>query len=228
MAYDASHLSHENILRDVHDPVNQTLRTTATAVIGSVVVDVDYTTDSVAVGDPITGNTLKINANGSVDANVVVSHTEDSIKIGDGTDLLAINVDGSINVVQQDLTFANDKVDVTGSTIEILEVGNITNAYNEITAVASSTLSTILTYNVTSSTKLLKVDASGENVAEYTVLINAIVVSKKRTYFGNSMNVTFDFERGLELVATDVIQVKAYHTRPTLSSFNANVVMLEA
>lgn len=228
MAYDASHLSHENILRDVHDPVNQTLRTTATAVIGSVVVDVDYTSDSVAVGDPITNNTLKINANGSVDANVVVSHTEDSIKIGDGTDLLAVNADGSINVEQRDLTFAQDKVDVSGSTVQLLETGNITNAYNEISAVAASTLSTILTYNITTGTKLLKIDASGENVAEFTVVINSIVVSKKRTYFGNSLNVTFDFERGLELVATDIVQVKVYHTRPSLSNFNANIVMLEA
>lgn len=31
---------------------------------------------------------------------IIISHADDSIKIGDGTDLLAINADGSINVVQ--------------------------------------------------------------------------------------------------------------------------------
>jgi hypothetical protein len=52
---------------------------------------------------------LKVNANGSVDANILntdldirdLSHTTDSVKIGDGTDTLAINADGSINVIPQ-------------------------------------------------------------------------------------------------------------------------------
>lgn len=41
---------------------------------------------------------LAINADGSINANVAVDHTQDSIKIGDGVDTLAINSDGSINV----------------------------------------------------------------------------------------------------------------------------------
>lgn len=70
MAFATSDLSQENILRDVHDPVAQTLRTTATAVI--------------------TGGTIE----------VIISDTTDSIKIGDGTgDYLEVNDDGSINTV---------------------------------------------------------------------------------------------------------------------------------
>jgi hypothetical protein len=55
------------------------------------------------------------------------------VKIGDGTDFLAVNADGSINITDnggsltvdatnldiRDLAFATDKVDVTGSTVGI-------------------------------------------------------------------------------------------------------------
>jgi len=73
MAYDTSPLSQENILRDIHDPVTQTIRTSATAVI--------------APG-------LEIN----------ISHTDDSIRLGDGTSLVtSTNVSGKqgldVNVI---------------------------------------------------------------------------------------------------------------------------------
>lgn len=44
-----------------------------------------------------TGTSLDVNVTSAI--NVSVSHTDDSIKIGDGTDFLAINNDGSINAV---------------------------------------------------------------------------------------------------------------------------------
>lgn len=52
------------------------------ATIGSVNVDLDYTDDSVSIGDPNTSTTLKINANGSIDANVEVDAADgDNIAI---------------------------------------------------------------------------------------------------------------------------------------------------
>lgn len=51
MAYDTSPLSHENILRDIHDPATQTIRTSATAIIApGLAVDIDHTGDSIAIG----------------------------------------------------------------------------------------------------------------------------------------------------------------------------------
>jgi len=51
MAYDASPLSHENILRDIHDPATQTIRTSATAIIApGLEVDIDHASDSIAIG----------------------------------------------------------------------------------------------------------------------------------------------------------------------------------
>lgn len=81
-------------------------------------------TDTVAIGDGT--DTLAVNADGSINAVVTatdldiralasgtdsvtvvatdldvrdLTHVSDSVKIGDGTDLLAVNADGSINVV---------------------------------------------------------------------------------------------------------------------------------
>lgn len=61
-----------------------------------------------------------------INVEVDLSHVDDSVKIGDGTDFLAINNDGSINAVVsatnldiRDLAFATDKVDVSGSSVSI-------------------------------------------------------------------------------------------------------------
>lgn len=62
-----------------------------------------------------TGSSLDVNVTSAI--NVSVDHANDSIKIGDGTDFLAVNNDGSINVVAtatdldiRDLAFASDSV----------------------------------------------------------------------------------------------------------------------
>lgn len=76
-------------------------------------------------------NTLDISAT-NLDIRDL-SHTQDSIKIGDGTDFLAIASDGSIAITDnggsltvdasdldiRDLSFATDSVDVSGSSVSI-------------------------------------------------------------------------------------------------------------
>lgn len=61
-----------------------------------------------------------------INVEVDLSHVDDSVKIGDGTDFMLVNADGSINAVVtatnldiRDLVFATDKVDVTGSAVSI-------------------------------------------------------------------------------------------------------------
>lgn len=78
--------------------------------IGSVNVDLDYQDDSVHIGDPNTDAVLKINTDGSIDANVQVDAADgDNIAISDGTDTLDINPDGSINTnVLTSPTIANE------------------------------------------------------------------------------------------------------------------------
>lgn len=58
-----------------------------TAQIGELQVELDYNEDSVQIGDPNTGTTLKINPDGSIDSNVEVDAADgDNIAISDGVD----------------------------------------------------------------------------------------------------------------------------------------------
>jgi hypothetical protein len=67
--------------------------------IGNINVDLDYTDDGVHIGDPNTNTVLKVNPDGSLDANVEVDAADgDNIAISDGVNTLAINSDGSINI----------------------------------------------------------------------------------------------------------------------------------
>ena len=74
-----------------------------------------------------TGGALDVNLKtADVALEVELDHANDSVKVGDGTDFLEVNADGSINVVAtatdldiRDLAFATDKVDVTGSEVSL-------------------------------------------------------------------------------------------------------------
>ena len=127
-----------------------------------------------------------------------------AVQITDGTDTLAVNADGSINVA------------LTGGGITAL-------TYNEVTSVASSTLTTVATYVAGSSVKLKRVEASGTNIAYYIVTVNGSVVAKKYTNFGGPLEVNFDFKDGLALVAADTVLVRVEHTRPSVGDFNATI-----
>jgi len=69
-----SALDQTQILQRAFDESTDRLRTDSVINIDSatITVNTNYTTDSMQIGDPNTNATLKINANGSIDANVVV------------------------------------------------------------------------------------------------------------------------------------------------------------
>ena len=78
MVFPTSKLSQENVLRDVHDPVAQALRTTAQATIvvpGGLEVNIDSSEDSIAIGDQSSGNLLTINPDGSINVLLPVATT---------------------------------------------------------------------------------------------------------------------------------------------------------
>lgn len=142
----------------------------------------------------------------------------DSVQVGDGTETLAINPDGSINVA-----------------ITPIPPGNYTpkSTYNEVGSVANSSLTTVTTYTVPvgKTASLNSADVSGSNIATYTVEINATVVDKKYTWFGGQLSERFNFTTpsggSQQLVAGDVVRVRVEHGRPMVGSFNAKIDVVE-
>lgn len=99
--------------------------------------------------------------------------------------------------------------------------------YNEVTSVANSITTTVLTYTVpvATSAKITNVDVSGTNIATYEVLVNAVVIDKKRTYFGGQLNEVFKFDNSISLVAGDVVLVRVTHSRPMTGDFNTRLAI---
>lgn len=99
--------------------------------------------------------------------------------------------------------------------------------YAEITSVASSITTSILTYTVPPATtaSLHNVDVSGTNIATYEVLLNTVVIDKKRTYFGGALNEVFNFNKCVDLIAGDTLLIRVTHSRPSLGDFNARIAL---
>lgn len=140
----------------------------------------------------------------------------DAVRVGDGSGhYLKINTDGAINVVVEDALDENPK-----------------NIFNDVTAIASGDYRELVTYTVPGGLLgfLTRIEASGENIAQYDILINGTLVARKRTYFG-SFNTVFEFtpgpKLGLPLNAADVISVKVLHDRPNPGNFEARIQVTE-
>lgn len=108
----------------------------------------------------ITDNGSSITVDGSVAVSATdldirdLSHSQDSVKIGDGTDFLAVNADGSINVKLTDTTPGTSITD-----------------YNTSAAVAGGASSTH-TYTSTGNFYLTQVEASGSGKVKIEVTVN--------------------------------------------------------
>lgn len=169
-------------------------------------------------------------SNGSIDIGTVnaqlemfITHKDNdphagdvhsSLRIGDGTDELEINPDGSINVV-----------------VQTSSGGTVVSPYNEVNSVPNGSNTTIISFTASVSSLLNKIDYSGDNVAKYTVELNGTVIDKQRTYFGSALNGTFDFSngsRGLELEPGDLVTLKVIHARPSAGDFNGRMQVVES
>jgi hypothetical protein len=84
-----------------------------------------------------TAGALDVNIKSPLVVDINVSHINDSIKIGDGVDFLAVNADGSINAVVsatdldiRDLAFATDSV--TAHQGGVWNIGTLTSITNDV------------------------------------------------------------------------------------------------
>jgi hypothetical protein len=193
---------------------------------------------------------------GGAGFEVIISHTDDSIRLGDGTQLVtATLVSGKVgldvNVINevdiQDLDASKDNVaihDSDGDELEINTDGSISVAqavnnnvsglkkYNEVLAVASGVETTIATHTAVGGrrTFLQKAFGSGDNIAKYRVKVNGTTIDMKRTMFDN-LNADFFYDGemnpGLEVTVGDIITITAIHTRPGTSDYNGKIMYIE-
>lgn len=151
---------------------------------------------------------------------VVIDHTEDSIRLGNGTSFLTsttvssdIGLDVYIineNLDIRDLSASQDNVAISDGTNQLIvnADGSINvvynpasspvtpvNTFNDATSVPTSTDTTVTSYTapVGKTTYLQKITASGTNIAKYEVKVNGVIVDRKRTYFSGPFDVEFEF-----------------------------------
>ena len=109
-----------------------------------------------------------------------------------------------------------------------LTPGTVTSTYSEVTLVAASTLTTVVTYTAPAKAYLQKVSVAGTNIAEFTCTINGVVQDKRYTYFGGPLSVDMDFsERGLPLASGDIVRARVTHNRPFSGTFNGRIQAVE-
>jgi len=187
---------------------------------------------------------------------VIITHINDSIRLGNGTDFftstyigpkigLDVAVINEVNI--EDLDASKDNVAISDGTdtLEINTDGSInvqntinTNStglkkYAEVSSVASGVETTIVGHTALAArrTFLQKISASGDNIAKYKVKVDGTTVDFKRTNFGSNLNADFffdgEFNVGLEVGAGSTITVTVLHNRGGVSDFNGKIQYLE-
>lgn len=143
----------------------------------------------------------------------------DSVRVGDGSDVLQINSDGSINV---------NIVQSTDST------ENILNIYDEQTGVVSGLETLVVTFTGTPGRlyQLQRVQFTGEQIALYKVYVNGTAIASSRTHHGSGLSGTLEFvgagQEGLPINATDIVELKVLHNRPSIGDFEGRIQIYEA
>ena len=223
-----SHASNRRPVIDLHEIWRQVYEEEPTVAVRSHVVD--WLGRSYCKDNPLpvqlTDGSINIGTvNGELE--VQISHQDnvpdmgdvaDSVQVGDGTEILLINPDGSINVVFSPFPSGG----VTPKSI-----------YAEVSSVASTTLTTVATYTVPVGKKatLERISMSGQNIATYIAEVNAVAVDKKRTWFNGPMSEEMNFITSsggsIQLVAGDIVRLRVLHGRPAVADFNARIDIIE-
>lgn len=185
---------------------------------GNISVNLDSAGDGVHIGDPDTGYTLEINSDGSINANVAVTHVGDSIRLGDGTNFLTSTTIGSD--IGLDVNILNS-IEVTGK-VDALIVGINEYIYNEITIAAGAT-STVVSQFFPTAYKLRRAKGSGENLGVFELKFNATGVDKYRTTY-TDFNVLLDYETGISIPAGTTVTMAVTNSTNTPALYSTQLM----
>lgn len=131
---------------------------------------------------------------------VDLNQSDDSVAIGDGTNLVHVNPDGAldVNIKGADVLFD----------------------YNSITVLASAT-ATILTKTFSNINKVKSILLSGDNLGKYTIYLNGDEISVLRTTWLN-FNLIVPFN-DLKVNSGDILEVTIVNNNTSTASFNATL-----
>lgn len=98
--------------------------------------------------------------------------------------------------------------------------------FNQVLAVAAGGVATILTYTVPASQTLYINDMTfgGQNIATYQIMVDAVVLMVRRTWFSGGLSVSqsFGVPQGLAIQSGSVLTISVNNFRPTSSDFEAS------
>ena len=160
--------------------------------------------------------------------------TEDLEALVTITNTILTSIDAGIPATLGQTTMANSMPVVIASDQTPLPVTLVSSSgvlkyqYNEVLSVAAAILTTITTYVAVLNDYIQSSTFSGTNIAEYTILVNAVIIMKKRTEF-TSLNDTFVFTQdmnGYKLNVGDMVTIKVIHNRPFVGDFNNTLQIL--
>jgi len=112
-------------------------------------------------------------------------------------------------------------------------VGATVSTFGQVSALASGSETVVASYTVPIGKTffLQHCEVSGENIAKYSVFVDGIRQSVKRTYWGGSFNEEFlfkdDLGRGVEVAATKVVEIKTIHFSPVVGDFDGRILGVE-
>jgi hypothetical protein len=128
----------------------------------------------------------------------------DSVRIGDGTDELEINPDGSINVALAGIPVSE---------------------FDEANAVVSGALERVVSYVVPVgySFALQIAEFDGDNIAKYELQVNGSVIARKHTWFSGGLSGEFVFNGSYRVSAGSTVRIMVTHSRPDPGQFSGRI-----
>ena len=158
------------------------------------------------LADPSTpANKIAVESDGSINVNADLA-TGAKVIITDGTEDLEVNADGSINAVVtatdldiRDLDFANDSVDVSGSSVTVsatdLDIRDLVFATDKVDVSGSDVTATVTATDL----DIRDLDASSDSVAAHLFDESGVAFSSSNPVpveFFDSKAESFDFSQG--------------------------------
>lgn len=105
--------------------------------------------------------------------------------------------------------------------------------YGELTSLASGSETDAVLYTVPAGKKafLQRAEFSGENIATYRVKVNGATIARTRTWWTGDLRGAMIWQqanqKGLPLVAADVLKITVIHSRPLAADFEARLLIVE-